>query len=78
MTEIKLADIMADPVIGKMKRYIELTNKKCRPDSAYSMRFDEICMLSRLARESVADAIILAFDYGRAKGERCAKARFSH
>lgn len=72
MTEINLVNIMKDPVIQHMQRYIDLTNGKRRPDHAYQMRYTELYMLSRMADVCKADAISLAFEYGKAKGKRCA------
>ena len=57
--------------IEKMKRYIERTHVKDERDTS--------CMRSRqiktiLAETDLVEAIILAFDYGKAKGYRTAKA----
>ncbi|MEY8385962.1 hypothetical protein AALC17_01555 [Oscillospiraceae bacterium 38-13] len=61
--------------IEKMKRYIERTNIKDNSD-AFCMRSRDVVTL--LTYGGQADAIMLAFDYGRAKGYRAAKAEVKH
>lgn len=57
--------------IEKMKQYIERTKVKDDHD-VYVMRAREVMTL--LSCNDPADAIGLAFDYGKAKGYRAAKA----
>ena len=57
--------------IEKMKRYIERTPVNDDHDT-YVIRAREIATL--LSYGCQADAIMMAFDYGRAKGYRAAKA----
>ena len=57
--------------IEKMQRYIKRTNVKDKGD-VFCMRLGEIKAL--LSCGSDADAIMMAFDYGKAKGYRAAKA----
>lgn len=56
--------------IEKMKRYIERT--KMKGVDNYRLVFQEAVELSHT--EDQFDALSLAFDYGRAKGYRAAKA----
>ena len=57
--------------IEKMKRYIERAKIK-DAGNTYTMLWKDIIAL--LNEENQSDAILLAFDYGRAKGYRAAKA----
>lgn len=61
--------------IEKMKRYIERTPMK-KADN-YCLVFGEVVELVGAAKGSDAlfDIIALAFDYGKAKGYRAAKAK---
>lgn len=61
--------------IEKMKRYIERTPMK-KADN-YCLVYGEVAELAGAAKETDAlfDIIALAFDYGRAKGYRAAKAK---
>lgn len=58
--------------IEKIKRYIERTGVKYSLASPYNMTFGEMRELRRM--EDMGVALGLAFDYGRAKGERSARA----
>ena len=60
--------------IQKIQRYIERTNVKPGVQNKYQMVLSEIIALKEQADESIIDTICLAFDYGRAKGYRAAKA----
>lgn len=62
--------------IEKMKRYIERTNMKLSRPTSYAMNMSETFELAHKARGNnlPVDVISLAFDYGRAKGYRAAKA----
>ena len=63
--------------IEKMKRYIERTKMNDRLDSLYRMNLAESCELTMQADASSDlsfNAICLAFNYGKAKGYRAAKA----
>lgn len=57
--------------IEKMQRYIERT-KKFPKTSRYQLNWKELMLLSSDC--DTAMAICLAFDYGKAKGYRAAKA----
>lgn len=63
--------------IEKMQRYIDNTKINRENSSAYTMRLNEMIALARMSDASAIDAICLAFEFGRAKGARCAKARFA-
>lgn len=52
----------------KIRRYIERTGENF--PEPYSMRVLEMLELRNMAVETPADAVILAFEYGRAKGFR--------
>lgn len=56
----------------KMRRYIERTGVKYSLASPYNMTLEEMWELRRM--EDIGVAFSLAFDYGRAKGERSARA----
>lgn len=58
--------------IEKMKRYIERT--KISNDDFYQMNLIEMMDLAHAAAETPVDIVCLAFDYGKAKGYRAAKA----
>lgn len=60
--------------IEKIQRYIERTGVKYQTGTPYQMNLGEMFALAHLSREDVTGAICLAFDYGRAKGERSARA----
>lgn len=57
--------------IEKMRRYIERTHVKDERDT-FCMRSRQIKTI--LAETDLVEAIILAFDYGKAKGYRAAQA----
>ena len=59
--------------IEKIKGYIERT-KTFTDGTPYQMNLNEMLGLSHMSAEDAAGAIILAFNYGRAKGYRAAKA----
>lgn len=58
--------------IEKMKRYIKRT--KIAKDDPYQIRFQEILELANATAEIPVDVVCLAFNYGKAKGYRSAKA----
>lgn len=58
--------------IEKIQRYIELTNVP--EDVRYQICIAEVLDLRMLAEEFPVRSVCLAFDYGRAKGYRMAKA----
>jgi len=60
--------------IEKINRYIARTNMKLAITSPYHMNLKELLGLSGIAGEDVGRAICMAFEYGRAKGYRAAKA----
>lgn len=60
--------------IEKMRRYIELTGVTYSQSTPYQMNMGEMMDLRALAETAPMDALCLAFDYGRAKGERHARA----
>ncbi|MCI9333112.1 MAG: hypothetical protein HFG05_13255 [Oscillibacter sp.] len=60
--------------IERMRRYIERTHMS-KSDN-YCLVYSEAVELARSAGpDSIFDAIALAFDYGKAKGYRAAKAK---
>lgn len=60
--------------IEKIQGYIKRTGVKYKDATPYQMNMGEPFALAHLAGEDVTAAICLAFDYGRAKGERSARA----
>lgn len=60
--------------IEKIQGYIKRTGVKYKNATPYQMTLGEMFALAHLARGDVAGAICLAFNYGRAKGERSARA----
>lgn len=60
--------------IEKINRYIARTNMKLAITSPYHMNLKELFGLSDIAGEDAGRAICMAFEYGRAKGYRAAKA----
>lgn len=60
--------------IEKIKRYIALTGIKVHGQDRYAMNMREVRELMRSGEERPFDAIDLAFEYGKAKGYRAAKA----
>lgn len=59
--------------IEKIRRYIEKTGVKYPNGTSYQMHLSEMLALTSVASDCLVDAICIAFDYGRAKGERHAK-----
>lgn len=62
--------------IENIKRYIERTKFKETNRAPYCMSCGEwlaLCRFATISKESVVDAIDLAFEFGRAKGERHAR-----
>lgn len=63
--------------IEKMKRYIERTKIKEKDEFRYAMNVREVFELAHKAREGgniPIEVLSLAFEYGKAKGYRAAKA----
>ena len=58
--------------IEKIQKYIDLTGVKYASSSPYQMNLAELFALRRM--DDIGEAICLAFEYGRAKGERSARA----
>lgn len=58
--------------IEKMKRYIERT--KMEADNSYQMNIREMLDLANATVETPVEIVCLAFEYGKAKGYRAAKA----
>ena len=65
---------MENEVIARIQRYIERTGVNYPDGSPYQLCIPDLCVLLNLAEKDSAYAIILAFEYGRAKGERSARA----
>ena len=61
--------------IEKMKNYIEKTPLTRREDRLYSLEFCEGDAILSLAKQDTFKAVLLAFEYGRAKGRRAAMAQ---
>lgn len=59
--------------IEKMKRYIDRT-KKFPEGTPYQMNLLEVFTLNNTCKNDPYEMICLAFNYGRAKGYRAAKA----
>lgn len=59
--------------IEKISRYIELT-ENVGANRSYQMNMLEILELRKMAEDQAYSALALAFDYGKAKGYRAAKA----
>ena len=60
--------------IEKIQRYIDGVASKFPTGTQYQMKFNELFWLSDVSKEDVSGALCMAFDYGRAKGYRAAKA----
>lgn len=60
--------------IENIQRYIKRTGIKYKPSTPYQLNLGEMFALNHLANENKSAAICLAFEYGRAKGERSARA----
>lgn len=60
--------------IEKIQRYIDRTGKKYPDGTPYQMNIGEIFALAHMTAEDAGAAICVAFEYGRAKGYRAAKA----
>ena len=56
--------------VEKIRKYIKGNNAKI--DSRYDATFKEVCAIA--SELSAVDAVVLAFEYGRIKGYRAAKA----
>lgn len=59
--------------IEKMKRYIERT--KLNKNDLYQMNMREMLDLAHATAETPVEIVCLAFEYGKAKGYRAAKAK---
>lgn len=57
--------------IEKMARYIERTKV---PSNRYQLYMNEVFSLIHWTEENPINAVIMAFEYGQAKGYRAAKA----
>lgn len=55
------------PELGKICRYIELTDVECLKRGMYS---DDLKTLFLLGKKSICECIILSYLYGQAKGYR--------
>lgn len=60
--------------IEKMKRYIERTGMREDNHNRYAINVREVFALTHTGMDRPIDAIDLAFEYGKAKGYRAAKA----
>ena len=60
-------------MLEKIKAYID-GGQAVRNKLRYTMVYSEIVALSQKAIEAPAEAVVLAFNYGREKGYRMAKA----
>lgn len=58
--------------IEKMRRYIELTGVEHSAGDPYQITLLDIAALRDMSKTDLCGALCLAFEYGRAKGERCA------
>lgn len=58
--------------IDRIQKYIDRTGVKYASGSPYQMNLEELFALRGM--DDFGSAICLAFDYGRAKGERSARA----
>ncbi len=73
--------IVPEPPVGSKEKYIEKirayirrTGIKYDFSTPYQMSLSETLELARMSKEDASGAICLAFEYGRAKGERSARA----
>lgn len=60
--------------IEKIRAYIKRTGVKYDFSTPYQMSLNEAFELAHMSQENATGAICLAFEYGRAKGERSARA----
>lgn len=59
----------------KINKYIERTRIE-KESSRYVMSFGDLKLFKELSKEDCCAAIVLAFQYGKAKGYRAATAAF--
>lgn len=59
--------------IEKMRRYIELTGVKEEDYDKYEIRTNALNALRHMSFDDLIGSFALAFEYGRAKGERHAR-----
>lgn len=59
--------------IEKIRTYIRCTGVKYSESTPYQMKTSDLFALIHMAENDTSGAICLAFEYGRAKGERSAK-----
>lgn len=59
--------------LERIHRYIKQTNMPCSKLSYYQMTWDDLSGLMEM-KDALTETIILAFNYGKAKGYRAAKA----
>ena len=64
---------MCIKMLERIKAYID-GGQAVKNKLRYTMVYSEIVALSQKAMEAPADAVVLAFNYGREKGYRMAKA----
>lgn len=64
--------------IEKIQRYIDGVASKFPTGTPYQMKFNELFGLLGASKEDATGALCMAFDYGRAKGYRAAKAEARH
>lgn len=57
----------------EIKKYIKLTGVKYDDNTSYQMTQSDVEGLFQVSEEDAIEALFLAFDYGRAKGERHAR-----
>lgn len=60
--------------IASIKNYMRRTGISKELEQHYEMNIDEYAALRKLYRDDVTEGIYLAFQFGRAKGYRAAKA----
>lgn len=67
--------MMEQTYLEKMRNYIKRTPITRREDLRYALEFYEGAALVELAEKDLFGAVLLAFEYGRAKGTRRTQAQ---
>lgn len=67
--------MMEQTYIGKIRNYIKRTPITRQDNLRYALEFYEGAALIELAEKDLLGAVLLAFEYGRAKGTRRTQAQ---
>lgn len=64
---LELYGFSKNPELGKICRYIELTDEACMEKELF---YDDLMPLFLLGKKSIFDCVVLSYSYGQAKGYR--------